>query len=420
MMDLILKLMDFKPSPGLSILLASVIVPLLMYCKGIPGWIYNRICLYLTICLTVDETDNMAGTNTFHSLNSWLCKNRIPWLTRVFEVDGKRNIVAGIGFNVFIFKGKLFWCQMGRKDPATSFSKIKSIGTYNVYTFKWNKGLLSEFISASCKPLTTEFTGYLYRMSNADVNYITRYPSYMKNQKQLIANDTYQSICNIFNKFTDEPDWYYQHDKPHKETILLYGPPGTGKTNLIRHLAAKYNMDLISISPEDVTLDTFTRRSWDARELDGFTVYLVEDIDSNKALLKGYQTQNSSIVINTEADAASAVKGTLSEMLNALDGAVPLDRCIVILTTNHVDKLEKAIYRAGRVDHHVHMDYIKFEDAIAYLKWDASDTRYKVLKQYPEKLHAATVSQLPFAKSPEEVLTVIKGGEISTTIGSLP
>jgi hypothetical protein len=416
-MQELLQLANVKLSPAMGIIFASIIVPLLVYCKGVPKAIYDRIKQMLTITLVVDETDNMAGSTTFHSLNTWLCTNRIQWLTRIFEIDNNKKMVAGVGFNVFIFKGRLFWCIMNRKDPATNFAKIKSIGTYHISTFKWNKYLLEDFIKESCKPTVTEFAGAIYRLSGGEINYITSFPQYMKAQKQLISENTYKPICDIFDKFNNKREWYFDNNKPYKETILLYGPPGTGKTNLVRHLAAKYNMDLVSISPDQVALDSFTKRSWYADCLEGNTVYLVEDIDSNKALLKATEVKENSIVVNTtETDGASASKGTLSEMLNALDGAVPLDRCIVILTTNHPDKLEKAIYRAGRVNHHIHMDYITFDDAINYLGWDQKDPRYHVLKTNSINLHASTVSQLMFAYTVDEVLTLLKGGEISTTI----
>lgn len=416
-MEEFLKLIDFSPSPGFSIIMASIIVPTLLYFKGVPKQLWDQVMRMITITLIVDETDNMAGEDTFQALNKWICENRIQWLTRVFEINKDRQIVAGIGFNIFTYKGSYFWCYMGRKDPANSFHKIKSIGTYNLFTFKWNKALLEELVESSCKPHDPIFEAAMYRCQGDEARYVTRFPSYMKAQKQLLSKETYKEISEIFERFVNNPDSYFEKEKPHKETILLYGPPGTGKTNLIRHLAAKYNLDLVSVKPEDVTLSTFTVRSWKSEYYDNaYTLYLVEDIDSNKALLQGH-SPDQTIVVNSGDSDMDKVKGTLSEMLNALDGAVPLDRCIVVLTTNHVDKLEKAIYRAGRVDHHINMDYVKFEDAVEYLQWSESDPRYEVLKQGCVKLHAITVSKMPHAKTVEEVQTLLQGGELSTTIG---
>ena len=414
METLLASILNIPMTTGWGVVFASVIVPLLVFCRTLPGIIFNRIRMMLTIVLIIDETDNMAGTKTFQSLNTWLCENRVQWLTRMFEVNGLRQIVAGIGFNVFYYKGSLFWCTMGRKEPTSNFSKIKAIGTYNIYTFKWNKEILQDFVEEACKPTTTDFKGKIYRSSAGGINHISDFPAYMKNQKQLIASHTYSQMVEIFEKFLNEEE-YVKRQRPHKETILLYGPPGTGKTNLASHLAAKYNMDLITLSPDQINLTSFSTKSWEARYFKGNTIFLVEDIDSNKAFLTGHVPEDK-IVVNT-AEESSSSKGTLSDMLNALDGAVPLNNCIVILSTNYPQKLQESIYRDGRVDHHILMDYISYRGALKYLGWKDGDELSETLKLCgPKEFPAALISRLNFAKTKEEVQTVIRGGDITKTL----
>ncbi|AEH03770.1 hypothetical protein AVT69_gp345 [Pseudomonas phage PhiPA3] len=52
---------------------------------------------------------------------------------------------------------------------------------------------------------------------------------------------------------------------------------------------------------------------------------------------------------------------TLSALLNALDGIVPLDETMVIMTTNHPENLDAALTRKGRVDYMVEIPL--FQDA---------------------------------------------------------
>jgi len=40
----------------------------------------------------------------------------------------------------------------------------------------------------------------------------------------------------------------------------------------------------------------------------------------------------------------------LGDLFSVLDGAATVSRSIVVLTTNHIDKLDKALIREGRVD----------------------------------------------------------------------
>jgi chaperone BCS1 len=46
----------------------------------------------------------------------------------------------------------------------------------------------------------------------------------------------------------------------------------------------------------------------------------------------------------------------LKIMLEYLDGYFSLKNCIVIMTTNHPEKLDPALIRPGRVDYHIHFD----------------------------------------------------------------
>ena len=46
---------------------------------------------------------------------------------------------------------------------------------------------------------------------------------------------------------------------------------------------------------------------------------------------------------------------TLDYFLNLLDGTLTCDGSIIIMTTNHIDHIDPAIYRAGRVDSIIEM-----------------------------------------------------------------
>ncbi|CAH9104392.1 unnamed protein product [Cuscuta epithymum] len=55
-------------------------------------------------------------------------------------------------------------------------------------------------------------------------------------------------------------------------------------------------------------------------------------------------------------------KVTLSGLLNFLDGILSCcgEEKIIVLTTNHKDKLDPALLRPGRMDMHIHLSYCKF------------------------------------------------------------
>jgi chaperone BCS1 len=70
------------------------------------------------------------------------------------------------------------------------------------------------------------------------------------------------------------------------------------------------------------------------------TLVLLEDVD---AAFSNRRTQS-------EADGYRGANVTFSGLLNTLDGVASAEERIIFLTTNHVERLDEALVRPGRVD----------------------------------------------------------------------
>jgi len=95
-------------------------------------------------------------------------------------------------------------------------------------------------------------------------------------------------------------------------------------------------------------------------ELDEDSVLLVEDIDSYRATNFRKEITGNGI--------ESQQPLTLSGILNAIDGVADSDGRILIMTSNHIDALDPALLRPGRVDLTMCLDYLAgdaFRDAFA-------------------------------------------------------
>jgi chaperone BCS1 len=83
------------------------------------------------------------------------------------------------------------------------------------------------------------------------------------------------------------------------------------------------------------------------------SILLFEDID---AYFKGRSQ------INTKS------KITFSGLLNSLDGALQLNGVLVILTTNHLENLDPALLRPGRIDLVKEIGFAGREEVEEYLQ----------------------------------------------------
>lgn len=365
----------------------TVLAMIIAFGKSLPLQVFNRIKHYLTIVLTIDESDNISGFDIFDSYNKWVINNRIEWLSRSFEVDFTKKIQSGQGFQVVWYKKALFFITMNRREPKGQ-NAFKTIGYYTIVTAKWNKNKLDEMIKESC---SYKDKGQIQIVEYRDVYATFDYPEYIYDQKQLISKKVYQRISDTFERFNNDPGYYTSRKIPYKETIMLYGPPGTGKTSLIRHLAAKHNMNLILTETNNLNPLLVSNLSKKSKQSGIKNVILLEDISSNHSLLK--KDSNSSL-----SDSESEyMNSNLSKFLNTLDGANPLDDVIIVMTTNHIEKLDSAIYRQGRVDHNICMEYMSFDEANDYiLNWDKNDPRIEYIKNnlIIDKLSANTIMKL--------------------------
>jgi mitochondrial chaperone BCS1 len=138
--------------------------------------------------------------------------------------------------------------------------------------------------------------------------------------------------------FLERQQWYVDRGIPYRRGYLLYGPPGSGKSSFIQALAGEldYSVAMINLSEMGMTDD---KLAYLLTKLPKRSILLLEDADA--AFVNRRQR---------DADGYSGATVTFSGLLNALDGVAAGEERIAFLTTNHVDRLDPALIRPGRVD----------------------------------------------------------------------
>lgn len=162
------------------------------------------------------------------------------------------------------------------------------------------------------------------------------------------------AILKDLERFLRRREYYRKVGKAWKRGYLLYGPPGTGKSSLIAAMANYLNFDVY-----DLELTELTRNS-DLRKLllatANKSILVVEDIDCTIDLQEKLANRDTSSQGFPHRDESQV---TLSGLLNFVDGLWSScgDERIIIFTTNHVEKLDAALLRPGRMDVHINMSY---------------------------------------------------------------
>jgi len=190
-------------------------------------------------------------------------------------------------------------------------------------------------------------------------------------------------ILSDANWFYSNKTWFKEKGIPHRRGYLFHGLPGTGKTSLAAALASHLNKPLYYLNLNSVTSDQelsalFQNSSEEA-------IYLIEDIDCS------YMTKDR--VVERDQTAVE-FHVTLSGLLNAIDGIVASEGRILIMTTNHVQKLDTALIRPGRIDRSWEFSSIAVEEAIQMIKSFCPDLTDEQALILAKKLPAKTPAEL--------------------------
>ena len=342
---------------------ASVLTAILMSLKGVPKSIWERITRITTYTATIYQTDDLYYylTDWFNDTHKSKVRN-VEYLSRSSE-DGEyphigdseeENVDKGIRevpVDDYFYKWvgwRLVKISYG-KEKLENASSLKSVYLKN-YTFK---GIFaSKAIRGLMDQVYQEYKskGKFPMVYQSEHNYFRRITKVGgKKITEVILNPEVKekilSDIEIWKK--SKPD-YVRRGIPYRRGHCYHGPPGTGKTTIVKAVAKEFGFNVYSIDLKKTEDDHLIHL---LRDIEPGSILLFEDIDST---FDGRKSLNKTGV-------------TFSGFLNALDGIVEMDGVLVIITTNHIEKMDPALLRAGRMDLKVEIGYSSEKEISNYL-----------------------------------------------------
>ncbi|KAJ7132182.1 P-loop containing nucleoside triphosphate hydrolase protein [Mycena epipterygia] len=234
--------------------------------------------------------------------------------------------------------------------------------------------------------------------------------------KDMLLADCKDFLCS--------EEWYAERGIPFRRGYLLHGVPGSGKTSLIHSLAGELGLDIyvVSLSSKGMSDNTLTTLMG---HVPSRCILLLEDLDaaftrsvSRDATSTGAPTSTTSTTSQTTTAESDGSTLSLSGLLNSLDGVAAAEGRLLFATTNHIERLDPALSRPGRMD-----VWVNFTHAT---KWQAEGI-FKCFFPYKPSAVAAPsenasgpspdASQknlpLPKRKAPAHAIPLLSEAEIS-------
>lgn len=255
---------------------------------------------------------------------------------------------------------------------------IKRTDIIEIFSYKYNVDELKKYVKEKCyEPYVRKFEEnlignlYLFIPNKTKFNNI-EYLTY--NKKQINSTKTFETIFfeekNLFMEqldfFINNKKWYQLKGIPYKLGIILHGYPGCGKTSIIKSILNYTQRHGIFINLNNINKESLIQQIFCKIDMSNHyipfnkRVYIFEEIDicdvtMKRDKLKIINENEKNIDDNEKNDNKKCEKDdndklTLSTLLNLFDGIESNEDSIIILTTNHIEKIDPALIRPGRMD----------------------------------------------------------------------
>jgi len=198
--------------------------------------------------------------------------------------------------------------------------------------------------------------------------------------------------------FLENESWYAARGVPYTLGLLLHGLPGTGKTSTIKALANLTQRHIVSVPLKNIKNIEDLYKVFYGPTINKKTIpvnkriYVLEDIDaaslketvkrrepatinSTSQMDDGQEVdsgrsspspkhQEKGVLLVKQSEETEEKNLTLADLLEVFDGVMEMKGRIMVITTNHPEKLDPALIRPGRIDVNIQFGYCQPDDVL--------------------------------------------------------
>lgn len=339
--------------------------------------------------------------------------HRLPIYVDIVHSDNSTKININnindrldIGRYTTIYKSTVIWLNVERSSKKYSEFTDKSLTVMNT---KKDIHHLKEFINKSFRKgnyiNTKTFSKDVLMLDTPGCGRILN-KELRSFDSIFISDDIEKQITSSLDNFVNRRDWYYKNKIPYHFGVLLYGSPGTGKSSIAQAIARHVHGRLFVINGDKVCYlpTSFGNDIQPVSNPNMYNIVLVEDIDCG---FINDDVGNRSQYKNYNKDEENKKSG-LGGILNCIDGIAAPSNTIYVFTTNHIEKLDPALIRPGRIDLSVEIGGVCMETFNKFIKHHYDKTCDEKIKLKDGLTFASLQVEVMKGKSFEEIIKFVE------------
>ena len=312
---------------------------------SVPGLIRLQVLKHMTTSMTLD-----SGNDIYSVIIKYLENMEVISSSRFLLLSNGRwggddlVIGMGVGAQILIYEHQPIFFKVEKED-----SKDTVIYGLTMRKFGRSHDLFYNMIKQAMSMDVDENKTEYYNLGNDGPSFITSQKKQYTDSMVLSRENL--AILNNIKAFTTTEDFHIKNNIPYQLGILLYGVPGSGKTSFIRALAGELDKHVVVVNSL-MHLSNISSASEDS-------LIVIEEIDT--LLVKRDARVDLKDVNIDKTPQKETTNYSLARMLTDLDGLIQVHGRIVVMTTNHPEKLDPALVRPGRIDYKMQFDYFDKE-----------------------------------------------------------
>ena len=243
-------------------------------------------------------------------------------------------------FRVETFTGKSLKINDANSKTGSSLNSTKELMKENSSLSDESKFQLFDVETNFHERLSHRFIGI-----NALDDYVLHLKNGKKNKYQFTKEG--KSILNQVEKWRSLREWYEERNIAWRRGVCLYGVPGNGKSSLVLEVAKKVGIPLFVFDISN--MDNIEFEKYIDEISHRYGILLFEDIDS---VFKGREN----MIKNRYGSL------TFDFFINKLSGIKSINNKFIFFTTNHLEHLDSALIRPGRIDEIIEINQLTLEE----------------------------------------------------------